>query len=396
MTKTSIPSARKKKIRKLLSLMNKQNDRFFIIAPPLVEMMDLSVTDAELDFLLKMGLGHYDYEAAKSAADVDDAEFEAFFDRIKRKGLVHIESGTRGSETYRLNAIAVGWYEAQTHYLMGKPEEKLFSEKFLEFVQFFQKFNFTPLRDVQNFVLRSVIKPSQSTGIMDPATAGKSKNKVIPIQTEVSAPDSQVYPTHYINSLIEEFGERDAICVFPCICRHANKLVDSPCTYDMPEDSCIAFGDMAHAWASYGYGRHISAEEAMDILKTVREKGAVHHVVHEKDNPSLPVMAICNCCWDCCGILKPYNMGALPLKYKSYYVARIKDDADCKGCGSCEKYCPTTAIRVVDKRSVLDPDRCIGCGQCAYQCVKHNIELVPAERTVYLPMLKRSEVRISV
>jgi len=395
MSKASIPPARKKKIKKLLSMMNKQNDRFFLIAPPLVEMMDISITDAELDFLLKMGFDHYDDETAQSASAMPDAEFEAFFDRIKRKGLVHIESGARGNETYRLNAIAVGWYEAQTHYLMGKPEEKLFSEKFLEFVKFFQKFNFTPVRDMENLVLRSVIKPSQSTGIMDPATKGKSKKKVIPIQTEVSAPDSQVYPTHYINSLIEEFGGRDAICVFPCICRHANKLVDSPCTYDMPEDSCIAFGDMANAWASYGYGRNISAQEAMEILKTVREKGAVHHVIHEKDNPDLPVLAICNCCWDCCGILKPYNMGAMPLKYKSYYVARIKADADCKGCGTCEKYCPTTAIRVTDKRSVLDPDRCIGCGQCAYQCVKNNIELVPAERTVYLPMLKRAEARIS-
>ena len=395
MTNTPIPSVRKKKIKKLLSMMNKQNDRFFLIAPPLVEMMDLSITDAELDFLLKMGFDRYDTETAKSAAAQPDAAFDAFFDPIKRKGLVHIELDEKGNETYRLNAIAVGWYEAQTHYLMGKPEEKLFSEKFLEFVKFFQKFNFTPVRGMQNLVLRSIVKPSQGTGIMDPATKGKSKKKVIPISAEVSAPDSQVYPTRYINSLIEKFGEQDAICVFPCICRHANNLVDSPCTYDMPEESCIAFGDMANAWASYGYGRNISAQEAMDILKTVREKGAVHHVIHEKDNPDLPVMAICNCCWDCCGILKSYNMGALPLKYKSYYVARIKADADCKGCGTCEKYCPTTAIRLTAKRSVLDPDRCIGCGQCAYHCLKNNIELVPAERTVYLPTLKRSEVRIS-
>ncbi|MFP4226442.1 MAG: hypothetical protein ACLFRF_06905, partial [Desulfobacterales bacterium] len=62
MTYPSIPPARKKKIKKLLSLMNKQNDRFFLIAQPLVEMMDMSVTDAELDFLLKIGLGHIDHE----------------------------------------------------------------------------------------------------------------------------------------------------------------------------------------------------------------------------------------------------------------------------------------------------------------------------------------------
>ncbi len=375
--------------------MNKQNNRFIIIAPPLIEMMDLSITDAELDFMLHMGFERYDYEKAKSAAAMPEDEFQAFFDGIKRKGLVHIELGPEGNEKYRLNAIAVGWYESQIHFLRGKPEEKLFSEKFQEFIEFFGKFNFPPLRDVENFVLSKLVKPSQGIGIMDPAAKGKSKKKIIPINTNVSSPDSKVYPTPYINSLIEEFGNKTGICVFPCVCRHANKLLGSPCMYDMPEESCIAFGDMANAWASYGYGRKISKEEAIDILKTVREKGAVHQVIHEEDNPNLQTMAICNCCWDCCGILKPYNMGSVPLKYKSYYIARIKDDADCKGCGTCEKYCPTTAIRVVDKQAVLNPDKCIGCGQCAFQCVKNNIELVPDERTVYLPVLKKSEVRIT-
>ena len=390
-----ISSARKKKIKKLLAMMKKQNDRFFIIAPPLVEMMDLAITDAELDFLLRMAFSHYDAEAGKSAAGMSDASFKAFFEPIKQKGLVHIEFDAKGNETYRLNAIAVGWYEAQVHYLMGRPEEKLFSEKFQEYIDFFARFNFTPLRDMENFALRRIVKPSQGVGIMDPATKGKSKKKVIPINTEVASPDAAVYPTHYINSIIEAAGDKGGICVFPCVCRHANNLLGSPCTYDLPVESCIAFGDMANAWATYGYGRKIDTQAAIEILKTVREKGAVHQVIHEKDNPDLPVMAICNCCWDCCGILKSYNMGAIPLKYKAYYVARIKDDAKCKGCGTCEKYCPTTAIRVVDKRSVLNPDQCIGCGQCAFQCVKNNIELVPKERIVYLPVLKKSELRIS-
>lgn len=394
MAKTSIAPARKKKIKKLLSMMNKQNNRFFIIAQPLVEMMDLAITEAELDFLLRMGVEPFDHETAKSASEMPDVEFEAFFDPIKRKGLVHIELDANENETYQLNAIAVGWYEAQVHYLMGRPEEKLFSEKFQEYIEFFARFNFSPLRDMENFVLRRIVNPSQGVGIMDPATKGKNKKRVIPINTEVSGPDSKVYPTRYINSIIAAVGDKTGICVFPCVCRHANTLLEAPCAYDMPEESCIAFGDMANAWAAYGYGRKISREEAIDILKTVREKGAVHQVIHEKDNPALPVMAICNCCWDCCGILKSYNMGAIPLKYKTFYVARIKNEADCKGCGTCEKYCPTTAIKVVAKQAVLNPDKCIGCGQCAFQCVKNNIELIPGERTVYLPVLKKSEVRI--
>jgi MinD superfamily P-loop ATPase len=83
------------------------------------------------------------------------------------------------------------------------------------------------------------------------------------------------------------------------------------------------------------------------------------------------------------------------LKYESSFIARIKEDADCKGCGNCEKYCPTTAIKMKDKKVSLNSDLCIGCGQCAFQCKQNNIELHPNERVVYLPVLKKSEARLS-
>ena len=158
----------------------------------------------------------------------------------------------------------------------------------------------------------------------------------------------------------------------------------------------MAFGSMASAWASWGYGRNVSKEEAIDILKEVRDKGAVHSVIHEKDDYRLPVVAICNCCWDCCGVLKPYNMGSVPLMYNASYSARIKDDANCKACGNCEKFCPTTAMKLKDKKVSFDKDKCIGCGQCAFQCRQNNIEMYPNERMVYLPLLKKSEARVAV
>jgi len=91
----------------------------------------------------------------------------------------------------------------------------------------------------------------------------------------------------------------------------------------MPKESCIAFGDLAITYANWGYGRKISKTQAMDILKEIRNKGAVHSVIHQRDDHRLPAFAICNCCWDCCGILKSYNMGAVALKYKSFFTARI-------------------------------------------------------------------------
>jgi len=388
-----ISSIRKKKIKTLLTMMNKQNRRLIPIASPLIEMMHMTTTDQELDYLLQMGIGLYDYDHALKSAAMPKEQFHSFFDTMQRKGLVHIEYDSSGKEEYRLNAIAVGWYEAMMHYMMGKAREKEFSEKWNDFFKFFQKFNFFPLRNVQNLVLPSLLKPSQDTGIMDPKIEGKNKRKVIPIGTPVSLPNQTVYPTSYVNDLVEEFGNKDEIYVFPCVCRHGKSITDSGCDLEMPRESCIVFGSMAKAWANWGYGRHVSKEEAIDILKEVREKGAVHSVIHERDDYRLPVMAICNCCWDCCGILRPYNMGSAALKYNASYTARIKDDANCKGCGNCEKYCPTTAIKLKKEKVTLNSDKCIGCGQCAFQCRQNNIELYPNERTVYLPLLKKSEAR---
>ena len=376
-------------------MMNKQNKRLIPIVPPLVEMMDMVVTDTELDYLLQMGTRSYDHNQAQNFAEMDEKQFYDFFDSMQRKGFIHVQDDSRGNPEYRLNPIAIGWYEVTVHNLMGKPQEKEFSEKWNDFFKYFQKFNFFPLRSIQNLVLPSLIAANQDTGILDPKIKGKNKRKTIPIGTDVPVPNQTVYPTSFVNDLVEQFGNQDAIYVFPCVCRHGNSLIGSDCDFDIPRESCMGFGSAARAWADWGYGRQVSKEEAIDILKAVREGGAVHSVIHERDDPSLPVMAICNCCWDCCGILKPYNMGAVSLKYNASYTARTKENADCKSCGICQKFCPTTAIKLRNEKISLNSDRCIGCGQCAFQCRQNNIELYPNERTVYLPLLNPLEIRVT-
>jgi len=395
MNQPRMTSVRKKKIKTVLSMMNKQGKRLIPVTPPLVEMMNLTTTDDELDYLLKMGTGLYSYQQASEIADMNDEQFHSFFDTMKRKGLVVIQYNAGGNEEYRLNAIVVGWYEIMMYYLMGKPQEKIFSEKWDEYFKFFKKFNFFPVRNVQNKVMRHILKPTQRTGLMDPAIQGKSKRKTIPINMALSPSGAKVYPAFHVNDIIEKFGDLNEIYAFPCICRHGKTLSESSCTFDMPRESCLAFGKSGKVYSDMGYSRNISKEEAIEILKEVRDKGAIHCVLHEKDDISLPVLAICNCCWDCCGILKPYNMGAMALKYNATYAARIKEDADCKECGTCAKYCPTAAMVLKDGKVALNGEKCIGCGQCAYQCKQNNIEMYPDERTVYLPMLKKSEARIT-
>ena len=71
-------SIRKKKIKTLLTMMNKQNRRLIPIASPLIEMMHMTTTDEELDYLLQMGIGLYDYDHALKTAAMPKEKFGYF------------------------------------------------------------------------------------------------------------------------------------------------------------------------------------------------------------------------------------------------------------------------------------------------------------------------------
>ena len=88
-------------------------------------------------------------------------------------------------------------------------------------------------------------------------------------------------------------------------------------------------------------------------------------------------------------------MGAVSLMYNASFSAKRKDEDSCKSCGKCAKFCPTTAMRFQHKEVQFNQNLCIGCGQCALQCPQNNIEMYPNERTVFLPLLKKSEARIT-
>lgn len=51
----------------------------------------------------------------------------------------------------------------------------------------------------------------------------------------------------------------------------------------------------------------------------------------------------------------------------------------CLGYGSCAKVCPQGAIRIIDKKAVVDESLCIACGKCIKICPHQLIELVPAK-----------------
>lgn len=51
----------------------------------------------------------------------------------------------------------------------------------------------------------------------------------------------------------------------------------------------------------------------------------------------------------------------------------------CLGFGTCSKVCPQGAIRIIDRKAVVDEALCIACGKCIKACPNNLIELVPAD-----------------
>jgi len=396
MKEKKVPLQNKKRdLRKLIMLMNRQNKKFFPPIDALLKTMDFVLTREDLRLLLRLGTDIYSYEQAAAASGIDPGKFKPLFESLKQKGFIGIKYTGADEERYSLHPIIVGWFEAQVSYLIGKPDEKEFARRWMEFVEAGRRYNFFPLRNIMNVTIRTASVTNQSVGLVHETKDAKGKS-IINIDHTINVPDSKIYPTNSVNDLIREYGTKSVIGQFTCMCRRVTLNIDDPCRLKIPDDGgCFGFGNMIKPAIKYGYARQISKEEAFDVLQKVRDKGAIHTVFHEKDDAGLPQIGICNCCWDCCGILRSYNMGSMPLRYSSFYMAKIADSTKCTGCKKCEKYCPTAAISMVDKKALIDEKKCIGCGQCVHQCAFSVVELIEDKRKAFLPMLKKSEARIT-
>ncbi len=393
MAAKEMASGRRKKLRALAEVMNKQNVVPIPITHALLECFDVVITTEEADFLLKVGNEPHTYEELTSLSGLEEKKFRPFLHRQLEKGLIEIYFDEDGKEHFQLPAIAPGWFEHHLSAGRDTPETREFARRVDNYIQSFSKYNIFPLRFFANRIsitsktARSIALPSQS--------CISKKTVTIDVDHEVDVPVTKVYPTWDVLELIEKYGDRNEICVIHCFCRHYHELIDEPCRFNIPSESCITIGKFTKYLAKYGLGRMISKEEALEIIKQAEKKGAVHQLFYEKEDMDLPEIAICNCCWDCCGVLGPYNRGTLPALVKSYYVSQVSDESSCDGCGRCEKYCPVNNISIIDKKVNIGSERCIGCGQCEIKCPNSVITLNYKEREVFLPIQKKSKLRIT-
>ncbi len=74
-----------------------------------------------------------------------------------------------------------------------------------------------------------------------------------------------------------------------------------------------------------------------------------------------------------------YDVGTVPSLFRRWATRQLvvtpQAGERCTGCRYCLQHCPAGAIRMVDGRAQMDPDRCIRCYCCHELCPQLAVEL---------------------
>jgi Na+-translocating ferredoxin:NAD+ oxidoreductase subunit B len=172
------------------------------------------------------------------------------------------------------------------------------------------------------------------------------------------------------------------IVVTDCICRKLRKTAATSCGKVL--EACFMFGSMAQYYLDHAMGRQVSAEEAIAIVSQAQEEGLVTQPATAQ-NPG----GMCNCCGDCCGVLKSLNLLSNPAEmvFTNHYAT--VDEEACVGCEACLDRCQMAALSMTsDAKARIDLARCIGCGLCVTTCPSDALSLVlkPEDQRKVPPM----------
>lgn len=114
-----------------------------------------------------------------------------------------------------------------------------------------------------------------------------------------------------------------------------------------------------------------SEEEAQGILDCCEEAGLVHQPINAR-NPG----GMCNCCGDCCGMLRALNKHPRPAEMVICNYYAVVDSDLYAACETCPERCQMGAVTIgPDDVAEVDHDRCTGCGLCVTTCTAEALSL---------------------
>ncbi|MGE5405909.1 MAG: 4Fe-4S binding protein [Candidatus Saccharibacteria bacterium] len=183
--------------------------------------------------------------------------------------------------------------------------------------------------------------------------------RTVPVKVNIDA-NLPVLPYDDVKRIIEG---KNKIGLFKCACSYQVEQVGKGC--GRSHEMCIAFDFYAeYVIEEMKFGRYITQEEALQILDEAEAMGLVHQTGGDTRNCE----CICNCCPECCTILRRLKLLPAPGQLKSSNYMVVFDAGQCDQCLTCIDRCPMAAIIEDGGLPILKQERCIGCGLCTTTC----------------------------
>ncbi len=297
-----------------------------------LQLLTKLFTVKEAGLACAMGLEPEPVADIASRAGVDPGDARNDLKRMAAKGLIGLTRG-EGEFAFALKPFVVGFYETQLPR-MDDEMAALFDQYLLE---------------TQGSILREV-----------PAF-----HRVIPVGRAIPF-QIAIHPYEQASALLEgasSWGVR------PCICRVQQRLVGKGC--NPPEETCLVFAPVEHAFDRSKVDRVITKEEALQILRATEEAGLVHTTGNYRDG----IDYICNCCTCCCGILRGIAEFGIHTAVARSDFRMVVEAGMCSGCGSCLERCQFKALAAAEEIVVVDYNKCMGCGLCVEACSTDALHL---------------------
>ena len=108
--------------------------------------------------------------------------------------------------------------------------------------------------------------------------------------------------------------------------------------------------------------------------------------------PNKDLIAFVFCSGDAAGKARFANCSSCKEAVESGFK-RGECKNGCVGVGSCIESCDRDAMKLVDGKIVIDPEKCDGCGECAKAdvCPQALIRMIPREATNFIPCSSTEE-----
>lgn len=367
------------KIKALLKMMNSTTQGKLPDHELVLQCFELAMDEKMMDFLLAVGTEPHSKEELEALyhSMYDDGKWNEIWDEIMRMSFLLPK---QDSDKYILASLFPGWIELSVSGPLNEKRRAILN-KFVESWGTLYDMNEPRMRKIND---RASIISMNRHGAQMTSYSSHGKRE-IRLDRALSS-EQQVFTGSEIFQLLEQ--HKNEIAVMNCFCRqHKQMNGGEECDLGIPVEACITLGALNRQLVSNGVARHLPYEEAVALMEDFERKGCVHTAFHYGNSVDNEVLAICNCCNDCCEMYSAYQKGYLSkILVKASYSPEMIDESRCVGCNKCGKVCPTTATWYdqENKKLMFDYEKCVGCGQCVNQCKFDVWKMVPDERNVFV------------